>query len=110
VRAQCAALGITVEQLYAGQHLEDDDEEQPPHEVWPEHWGAWRVYLGLSSRWRLNLGLGSAIWEPPAYADVETVMRRYGVDQEVGDDVFCQYQVLEAEAHKLMNEKLRSKD
>lgn len=107
MRRQCAALNITPEQLFAGQEPSDEDDEPAAHELWPEHWPAWQVYLGVGSQWRLAIGMGAALWQAPSYVEVERVMARYRVPEEDQDLTFRLYQVLESEALRTMNEKLK---
>lgn len=100
-RAECAGLGIDPDRLIPPELQHDEPEDC---ELWPEHWTAWQVYLGVGSQWRLQIGMGAVCWSAPSYSEVETVMRRYGVPAEEGDGVFRLYQVLESEALKVLNE------
>lgn len=107
MRRQCAGLNITPEQLFAGQDQDDGDDEPEAHELWPEHWDAWQVFMGVGSQWRLQIGMGAALWQAPSYVEVERVMERYRVPAADQDETFRRYQVLESEALKVMNEKLK---
>lgn len=103
VRLQCAGLGIDPSQLFAGQ--DHDAMEEDPHELWPENWSAWMVFLGTQSQWHLQeTGFAPGRWFAPPYQAVDLVIARYRVPGDESDAVFQQYQVLEHEALTVHNE------
>lgn len=70
------------------------DKEEIPPEVWPEHWGAWRVFMAMGTQW-LTAGMAGMRYGLN-YAVLPTVAELTGV--ELSPDVFLDIRTMEAEA------------
>jgi hypothetical protein len=70
------AFGASAAQLEA---LRGSIERQRPPGVgiWPRHWHAWRVFVGMGSQWRTKDRQGGLLYEGLDYAALPVVLREH---------------------------------
>lgn len=71
MRAELRALGVPEEQL-----TEIGPTPDEPITVWPANWPVVRLFLALSTQWRIATGLGPVVWLGLRYTEADVLMRR----------------------------------
>lgn len=113
--AQC--LGVDLETLDAAQ-LPVAGSEQPEllaeHdpdvcEVLPENWEALLLYLRCKQQFKLSLGMAGGFWSACEACNVRQELDWMGIKPKQQAEVVDRYRVIEAEALRLMNQKLSEK-
>jgi hypothetical protein len=103
LREQWTVLGVDPDQARAaatdGQAEPEPDELELP----PELWQAWECFTGTWNQWRIVAGLGGVYYDGIDASSLLALMDIVGVKHKRRRAVFCQVQVLEAEARELRN-------
>lgn len=63
----------------AAAERKDADDGDGALEIWPENWGALRLFLAVETQWRVQLGFGVVVHLGLDYAALEAAMRMSGV-------------------------------
>lgn len=100
LRADCALLGIDVNQVIPTEHQRTRPQD---HVLWPEHEKAWAVFLGCQSQWNLVVGMAGALYLGLNYPAMEVVRRAHRIADEEWGEVLEQVQVLEFEGLRIRN-------
>lgn len=82
---------------------DDPDEEEPGREIWAENWLTVRLFLDLSTQWRLAVGMGCAVWLGLDYPAVLAHLRMRGVKRCDRARIFDGIRIMEGAALPILN-------
>jgi len=76
-------------------------------EVWPDHWHALQVFLGMGSQWRIVGGMAGLLYQGLDYGALEPVLRAHkrGPHRQPMKRLMPQLRRLEAAAADVLNQQ-----
>lgn len=87
-----------------------DDEDGDVCEVWEENWPALQLFLACQSQWVLHIGgMGGGVTTAAASCNVAQELAWQSVKPRHQKQVVAQYRVMEAEALRILNERVAAR-
>lgn len=80
-------------------------EAQPDCEIFPDNVPAFELFMACARHWTMVVGFGGTCWRAVPPSEVRQIMQWQGVKAGRQGALWQQYQLMEIEALKLLNQR-----